>query len=670
MFKKPLGQLKTSAPIRASDRRKLKQRVVSAFSALPEDGDLLVPDGILTAKFLTYAKEPGTVYLDPTNGNPLWFTIGKGSDDLIPSVYTLWKLNNSNLLPSILTPAAVIPILVGGADLMIPGVITHTPAKLAQNQLVAIHHLSSTKNADGNLTRVVSPPLAVGRMAVSSEDLKVKSEADEKGKAVLVLHTWKDHLWEMGQKGDVPPDVPLALGAASQAASEEGSGEDGSEGQDGVNQGEGGDEDQEDQGEHGPATEDADLTPKIAYTPQEITDLLTKSLIHTIATQLSSLTHASFPIPASQLYATYILPSRPAYPTSILLPSVVSSQSADAVDVEDIHIDPSEITIKASTHKSLTTFLKAAEKLSLLALKATKQKSGGGDVLVTGVNAQHADVVAYASGKRFVTIAEIEAKKAKRTAREEKEEEERERSAREVDVRQVWKPHLRSVAIFEDMGVSVSDVYTLTDIRTLLSNYFTSKQLINKRDPAYINLNPPLLACLSSKTTSEPKKGGKGGKTATADQGVVAENQPPLEFMKRDEMMKKVVEQMQSWYEVKVEGRDPVTSKGEIKPIQVEVRYKQGGRRGTTAITGFEPFLVIDADDMAEDLRKICAGSSSGQFELPNFITFELRLTAVCHGFLRPAVLKMMNYANLACVHMSFALPLGALPGCSCWTPG
>jgi translation initiation factor 2D len=59
MFKKPLSQLKTSAPIRASDRRKFKQRVVSTFSANPEDGDLLVPDGILTAKFFTYAKEPG-----------------------------------------------------------------------------------------------------------------------------------------------------------------------------------------------------------------------------------------------------------------------------------------------------------------------------------------------------------------------------------------------------------------------------------------------------------------------------------------------------------------------------------------------------------------------------------------------------------------------------------
>lgn len=139
MFKKPLSQLKTSAPIRASDRRKLKQRIISEFSVNPEDSDTLIPDGILMAKFFSYTKESGvrlltvfvlfeiraifpqTLYLDPGNGDPLWFTIGKGSEDLIPSVYTLWKLQNSNLLPFVFTPSAVIPILVGGADLMIPG---------------------------------------------------------------------------------------------------------------------------------------------------------------------------------------------------------------------------------------------------------------------------------------------------------------------------------------------------------------------------------------------------------------------------------------------------------------------------------------------------------------------------------------------------------------------
>lgn len=46
---------------------------------------------------------------------------GERSDLLI--VYTLWK--RPNLLPFLSTPAAVIPVLVGGADLMIPGGQSH-----------------------------------------------------------------------------------------------------------------------------------------------------------------------------------------------------------------------------------------------------------------------------------------------------------------------------------------------------------------------------------------------------------------------------------------------------------------------------------------------------------------------------------------------------------------
>jgi hypothetical protein len=63
MFKKPLGSLKTSAPLRSSDRRRLKQRVVESFQTSSEDGDLLVPDGILSVKFSTHLNEPGVRYL-------------------------------------------------------------------------------------------------------------------------------------------------------------------------------------------------------------------------------------------------------------------------------------------------------------------------------------------------------------------------------------------------------------------------------------------------------------------------------------------------------------------------------------------------------------------------------------------------------------------------------
>jgi Pre-PUA-like domain len=102
MFKKPLADLKTFgrslsscslilkliqdflAPLRSSDRRKLKQRIIRTFSLQPDIGDDLVPNGILSAKFITHLDESGVVYFSP-DGDPLWMTLGKGSDDLIPT---------------------------------------------------------------------------------------------------------------------------------------------------------------------------------------------------------------------------------------------------------------------------------------------------------------------------------------------------------------------------------------------------------------------------------------------------------------------------------------------------------------------------------------------------------------------------------------------------------
>ena len=112
-----------------------------------------------------------------------------------------------------------------------------------------------------------------------------------------------------------------------------------------------------------------------------------------------------------------------------------------------------------------------------------------------------------------------------------------------------------------------------------------------------------------------------------------------MKFMKRDELAKSVTKKMQSWYEIRVEGRETVCKyvfffffaspesspllsfyyylqltshrKGPLKPIQVTVKTRQG-RKACTLIMGFELFLVVEAEEMAEELRRVCAGATSG----------------------------------------------------------
>ena len=47
-----------------------------------------------------------------------------------------------------------------------------------------------------------------------------------------------------------------------------------------------------------------------------------------------------------------------------------------------------------------------------------------------------------------------------------------------------------------------------------------------------------------------------------------------------------------------------------MKPISVVVKIRQG-RKACTLLSGFEPF-GLQADDLAEELRKTCASSTSG----------------------------------------------------------
>lgn len=56
-------------------------------------------------------------------------------------------------------------------------------------------------------------------MALDASVLAESTSEDMKGRAVYVLHTWKDHLWAMGKGGDVPPAVEVA--ASEEAGVEE-----------------------------------------------------------------------------------------------------------------------------------------------------------------------------------------------------------------------------------------------------------------------------------------------------------------------------------------------------------------------------------------------------------------------------------------------------------------
>ena len=305
--------------------------------------------------------------------------------------------------------------------------VIHHPPSLGEHQLVAIRRYS--KKSEGS---ALSSPLAVGRMALPSNQLK----PGKKGKAVLVIHTWKDHLWEMGSKWEMPEDTILDTAVVEEEAEEE---------------------DQpltkeEDTPTPAPADEGSsaqtrEIAIAITFTPDEVTELLNKALLQAVSESLSSAPSSVFPMPATIFYTNHILPSRPAFPTTVLTPACLVN--SEPFTFETRHPPPVEtdVTIKSSSHKSLTTFLKAAEKSGLLTLKPPQKQQP--DVLITSVNPLHPNVKSH---KPFMTVKGVELKEAKKAARTEKSEKENQAKSGEVQIKELWKPHQSTLNLFEAMG--------------------------------------------------------------------------------------------------------------------------------------------------------------------------------------------------------------------------
>ncbi|XP_068607112.1 eukaryotic translation initiation factor 2D [Brachionichthys hirsutus] len=189
MFLKPF-RVKSNTAIKGSDRRKLKADISAAFPFLcAEELSELIPNKEELNIVKIYAHKGDAVTLYVLHKNPLFFELERR---LYPTVYVLWRY--PSLLPTFKTWPPVIQKMIGGADLMLPGVVVPSSG------------LPDVKRGDCCAVTMVnnSAPVAVGSAAVSSAEMH---SLGMKGRGVCVLHTYMDNLWALGDKSG-PPSVP------------------------------------------------------------------------------------------------------------------------------------------------------------------------------------------------------------------------------------------------------------------------------------------------------------------------------------------------------------------------------------------------------------------------------------------------------------------------------
>ncbi|XP_051003299.1 eukaryotic translation initiation factor 2D [Acomys russatus] len=193
MFAKAF-RVRSNTAIKGSDRRKLRADVTAAFPTLGTDQvSELVPakEELNVVKLYAHKGDAVTVYM--SGGNPILFELEK---NLYPTVYTLWSY--PDLLPAFITWPLVLEKLVGGADLMLPGVVV-PPTGLPQVQKGDLCAIALVGNR---------APVAVGVAAMSTAQMLASGL---KGKGFTVLHSFQDHLWKSGDKSSPPAIAPLAV---------------------------------------------------------------------------------------------------------------------------------------------------------------------------------------------------------------------------------------------------------------------------------------------------------------------------------------------------------------------------------------------------------------------------------------------------------------------------
>ncbi|KAJ1929199.1 hypothetical protein IWQ60_001368 [Tieghemiomyces parasiticus] len=325
--------------------------------------DVALSRDLKAAKFVTHVDDMGILYFDE-HDQPLWFRTqllpppitsslrpakaAAGPRTIIaPTVYTLWKF--PTLLPKVYTHVPVLEHLVSGADLMLPGVIRppYAPvdASLQPGQIVTV----AVRNAG---TEGPDTPVAVGYLALSGSEI-LQSAPRAKGKAVHILHTYMDYVWQHGDKSD-PPLVTMPTGEYEAGVDHQTA-----------------DDDDIGQTMQNAAPAEATSTNEAAQsvrpdlTTEEIDTWFQRCLLQTLVVDLPADRLAPLlPLSTSTLHSAHMIPNQPA----------------------DIPLD-----IKKSSYKKLSKFFKVMDKKGLLKVKELK----GGEMLLLSVNRQAKELTTF-----------------------------------------------------------------------------------------------------------------------------------------------------------------------------------------------------------------------------------------------------------------------------------
>ncbi|OZJ05971.1 hypothetical protein BZG36_01210 [Bifiguratus adelaidae] len=280
---------------------------------------------------------------------------------------------------------------------------------------------------------------------------------------------------------------------------------------------------------------------------EEIDSILENAFFHCLLFKITPKGQTELlPMPSSTLYSAYILPSRPRGVGS-------------------------DVDVKKSSYKKMAKFLKNMEKRGIIKTKEQK-----GEIFLVSVDWKHK---ALADITEYKTVASQNASAAKTPAP---------RTQREPTiVKELYKPIGTGVhELFAQCQQSRSDLYTSKQVREMILQYIDSRQLVDQRDPRRVEVDPILCDAVLKK-----------------------EEYQTINTLSREEVINKLLGNMQPWHQLVVEGEELTPVRGHMAPCHIIIESRQG-RKTATRILGMERFN-LDIGGFAEELKRLCASSVS-----------------------------------------------------------
>lgn len=523
-------------PVSKKDLKKLKSDILEQYprltesdikKVLPEDGNVMVQK--LDNRCLLYQSD----------GHPPAFFDFEQRGEIFPTCYALWRL--PPVIMDLQVHAPVSKFVLKGADVMLPGVLAPEKGfgymKAGQPRVVTIPNNPYS--------------IAVGKVLVSTDDI---AEKGMKGKAMQVLHTFRDELWvhcgkEIPNKGFGDEEVCECADRMADAAAVEGE--------------EFAQEDvQKEPTEEAPPPVNVEATASSPAVPTMAPDeLLDFCFLFALKTSLAE--DKAFPIEAGDMYAKHMLPARP---------------------------EGTTLDVKQTSHKQIGKYLNAmrkkkiidvVEKKGVISVKSVDRKHKLlTEFVVPSFNDAGAPPVVGAGGYPAASPKAAAAPKAAAGYPSAGSSNKTGRPAPAISIK--YKPSHYTEGLYKAAGLRKDELLAWEDCCGVLDKYLKQQDLV--ADGEQVALDELLTNALFVVA---------GGKKKDAEEPPTSASVLKMQTALKDRMQMHTV--------VEVEGLPAYVRKGELVKIQIATARK--GAHNITRCTGLETFSV-EPEVVAEALKK------------------------------------------------------------------